>query len=77
MYVWLNLKTIKFYLIKVATDFYRQPIYLLGESIDLKCIHFKSMGERASLFIFLKRPVQFEMVWSREFPEKPTFIDSN
>ncbi len=28
---WLNLKTIKFYLIKLATDFYWQPSYLLDE----------------------------------------------
>ena len=31
MYVWLNLKTIKFYLIKIAPDFYWQPSYVLGE----------------------------------------------
>jgi hypothetical protein len=31
MYVWINLKTIKFYLIKLATDLYWQPIYLLSE----------------------------------------------
>ncbi len=31
MHVWLNLKAIKFYLIKLAPDFYWQPSYLLGE----------------------------------------------
>jgi len=31
MYVWTNLKTVKFYLIKLATDFYWQPNYLFGE----------------------------------------------
>jgi hypothetical protein len=31
MYVWLNLKTIKFYIIKLTADFYWQPSYLLGE----------------------------------------------
>ena len=31
MYVGLNLKTVKFYLIKLATDFYWQPSYILGE----------------------------------------------
>ncbi len=33
--VWLNLKTIKFYLIKLATDIYWQPSYLLGETFPL------------------------------------------
>ncbi len=31
MYVWLNLKTIKFYLIKLAANYYWQPSYLLGK----------------------------------------------
>jgi hypothetical protein len=31
MYVSLNLKTIKFYFIKLATNFKRQTIYLVGE----------------------------------------------
>jgi hypothetical protein len=31
MYGWLNLKTIKFCSVKLATDFYSQPSYLLGE----------------------------------------------
>ncbi len=31
MYVWLNLKTIKFYLLNLATDFYWQPCYLQVE----------------------------------------------
>ncbi len=31
MYVWLNLKTIKFYIIKLTADFYWQPSYLVGE----------------------------------------------
>jgi hypothetical protein len=31
MHVWLNLETIKFYLIKLFTDFYWQPSYWLGE----------------------------------------------
>ncbi len=35
MCVWLNLKTIKFYLIKFATDFYQQPSNLLGERASL------------------------------------------
>ncbi len=35
MYVWMNLKTIKFYLIKLATDFYWQSNYLLGEKSQL------------------------------------------
>ncbi len=35
MYVWLNLKTIKFCLIKFATDFYWQPRYLLSESASV------------------------------------------
>jgi hypothetical protein len=30
-YVWLYLKTIKIYLIELATDVYWQPSYLLGE----------------------------------------------
>ncbi len=30
MYVWLNLKTIKFYLIKLPTDFWWQTSYLVG-----------------------------------------------
>jgi hypothetical protein len=29
--VWLNLKTIKFCVTKLATDFYWQPSYLMGE----------------------------------------------
>jgi hypothetical protein len=36
MYVRLNLKTIKFYLITLATDFYRQPSYLMGERASLQ-----------------------------------------
>ncbi len=43
MHVWLNLKTIKFYLIKLATDFYWQP----------SCLR----DERASLYTFLKHNV--------------------
>ena len=35
MYVSINLKTIKFYLIKLATDCYSQPSYLLGERFSL------------------------------------------
>ncbi len=35
MYVWLNLKTVKFYLTKLATDIYWQPIYKLEEIAPL------------------------------------------
>jgi hypothetical protein len=35
MYVKLNLETIQFYLIKLVTDFYWQPSYLLGEIAPL------------------------------------------
>jgi hypothetical protein len=35
MHVWLNLKTIKCYLIKLATDFEWQPSYLVGERASL------------------------------------------
>jgi hypothetical protein len=35
MYVQLNLKTIKIYLIKLATEFFRQASYLLGERASL------------------------------------------
>ncbi len=35
MYVWLNLKTIKYYFLKLATDFYWQPSYSLGERASL------------------------------------------
>ncbi len=35
MYFWLNLRKMKFYLIKLATDFYWQPSYLLGERASL------------------------------------------
>ncbi len=35
MYAWLNLKTIKFYLIKSATDFWGQPSYLVVERASL------------------------------------------
>ncbi len=35
MYVWINLKTIKSYLIKLATEFYWQPSCLLGERSSL------------------------------------------
>ncbi len=35
LYVLLNLITIRFYLIKLAIDFYRQPSYLLGERASL------------------------------------------
>ncbi len=34
-YIRLNLKTIKFYLIKLATEFYWQPCYLLSERASL------------------------------------------
>ncbi len=36
MYVRLNLKTIKFNLMKLATDFYGQPIFLVGERASLR-----------------------------------------
>ncbi len=36
MYAWPNLETIKFYLIKLATDFHRQPSYLVGERSSLQ-----------------------------------------
>jgi hypothetical protein len=36
VYVWLNLKTIKFNLMKLATDFYWQPSYLLVERASLR-----------------------------------------
>ncbi len=32
---WLNLRKMKFYLIKLATDFYWQPSYLLGERASM------------------------------------------
>jgi hypothetical protein len=32
VYVWLNLTTIKFYLIKLATNVKQQPSYLMGEN---------------------------------------------
>jgi len=35
IYVWLTLKTIKFYWIKLVTDLYLQPSYLLGERASL------------------------------------------
>ncbi len=35
MHVWLYLKTIKFYLIKLATDFHWKPSYLLGKRATL------------------------------------------
>jgi hypothetical protein len=35
MYIWLTLKAIKFYLIKLATDFYWQTSYLKGERYSL------------------------------------------
>jgi hypothetical protein len=35
MYVWQNLKTTKFYLTKLATDFYWQQCNLLGERVSL------------------------------------------
>jgi hypothetical protein len=35
MYVWLNLERIKFYLIKLASDFYFQPSFLLSERSSL------------------------------------------
>jgi hypothetical protein len=35
MNVTQNLKTIQFYLIKLATDFYQQPSYLLDERDSL------------------------------------------
>ncbi len=38
MYILLDLKTIKFALIKLSTDFYWQPTYLLGERASLKII---------------------------------------
>ncbi len=46
MSVGLNLETIHFYLIKVATDFYLQPSYLLGErsSLTFRCIVNKHCG---------------------------------
>ncbi len=39
MDVWLTLKTIKFYIIKLGTFLYRQPSYLLGEIASLSNIH--------------------------------------
>ncbi len=44
--VWLNLKTIKFYLINLATDFYGQPSYLLGEGASLHEINYYSFFYR-------------------------------
>ncbi len=35
MYVWLNLKTIQFYFIKLAANYYWQPSYLLGKRASL------------------------------------------
>ncbi len=35
IYVWLNLKTIQFYIRKLSIDFYWQPSYLLGERASL------------------------------------------
>jgi len=35
VYVWQNLKATKFYLTKLATDFYWQQHYLLGERASL------------------------------------------
>ncbi len=44
MYVWLNLRTTKFYLIKLATDGYWQPSYLLDERASLQIeIHKETM----------------------------------
>jgi hypothetical protein len=34
IFILLNLKTIKFYLIKLATDFYWQLSYVLGEAFN-------------------------------------------
>jgi hypothetical protein len=39
MYVWINLKTIKSYLIKLATEFYWQPSCLLGERSSLYLVY--------------------------------------
>ncbi len=39
MYVWLYLKTIKFYVIKLITDFYWQPSYLLSERASLWIVY--------------------------------------
>ncbi len=45
-YVWLNLRTIKFYFIKLATDFYWQPNYLLGERASFEtCSSLKGENE--------------------------------
>ncbi len=43
MYVWLDLETIKFYLIKLATDFYWQPRCLFGESPHCKSDFFTTL----------------------------------
>ncbi len=54
MCVWLNLKPIKFYLVKIATDFYWQPSYLLGERaslLSLLAARRRRRGKRAFDFI--------------------------
>jgi len=55
MRVWLNVKTIKFYLKILATDFYWQPSYLLGERASLLSLlaarRRRRRGKRAFDFI--------------------------
>ncbi len=64
MYVWLNLVTIKFYLIKLATYFYWKPSYLLGV--------------RSSLLVgLLKRPLWvFKLFWSKSFLKSTHFLSN-
>ncbi len=38
MYIWLNLRIMKFYLIKLATEIHWQSSYLLSETASLKPI---------------------------------------